>query len=393
MVKRNPNFLNLADNYLFLEVQRQVKEFKERCPKAELLSLSIGDTSEPLPPTAAQGLITKSAEMQTRTGYCGYGPESGNSSLRAKISSHFYKGRIAADEIFISDGAKCDIGRLQLLFGPECTIALQDPTYPAYADNARLMGTRSITYLDCSPKNGFFPNLTSLNNIDLLYLCSPNNPTGAVATKKQITELIDWAKNSKALIIFDAAYSGFIQDPTLPRSIYDAEGADEVAIEISSFSKLIGFTGVRTAWSVIPKKLQFEGGHEVHRDFSRLMSTAFNGASIISQAGALSALSEKGLQEMQELLSFYMTNARLIKTALENKGICVYGGDNAPYLWADFGKKKSSWGHFHDLLETCGLITTPGSGFGTQGEGFIRFSAFGSRENILRAVKRIEERL
>ena len=391
MVKRNPHFLKLSESYLFPEVSRRAKLFKEKNPLAELISLSIGDTSEPLTSSAVEGLIKQTAQMGRREGYRGYGPEQGDRALREKIAQVFYANRLSADEIFISDGAKCDIGRFQLLFGQEVTIGVQDPAYPVYVDTHIAIGGKPIAYLPCLPENGFFPAVSSLPKVDLLYICSPNNPTGSVATREQLTALVAWAKVNKAMIIFDSAYSGFIQDPTLPRSIYEIEGAEEVAIEVSSFSKLIGFTGVRLGWSVVPKKLCFEEGHSVHKDFTRLVTTFFNGASVLSQAGGLAALTPKGLVEMRQMLDFYLENARLIKQALENKRLPIYGGVNAPYLWVDCGDTPS-WETFQILLEKAGLITTPGSGFGRQGEGFIRFSAFGSREHILNAIKRIEEK-
>lgn len=390
MVKRNSNFLKLSENYLFPEVMRRVKEYKQCNPDCDLISLSIGDTSEPITPSAMEGLLTQAALMGTREGYRGYGPEQGDPVLRAKIAEVFYHNQISGDEIFISDGAKCDIGRLQLLFGPSVTIGVQDPSYPVYVDTALLLGMRSVVYLPCSSENNFFPDPASLPHVDLLYLCSPNNPTGGVATREQLTKLVQWAKQNHSLIIFDAAYAGFIQDPSLPRSIYEIAGGDEVAIEVSSFSKLVGFTGVRVGWSVIPKKISFEGGHSVHKDFSRIVTTFFNGASIISQKGALAALSPQGLTEMGSMLSFYLENARLLKETLLSKNLSIYGGDNAPYLWVNFGK-QSSWELFQRLLEKTGLIATPGSGFGAQGEGFLRFTAFGTRPHLLKAIERIVE--
>lgn len=391
MVKRNSNFSKLSENYLFPEVTHRVRLFKKEHPEAELISLSIGDTSEPLPPTTTEGLVTQAAKMGSREGYRGYGSEQGEIQLKTKISEVFYQKKISPDEVFISDGAKCDIGRLQLLFGRSVSIAVQDPVYPVYVDSSILLGSRSIAYLPCLAENAFFPDVNKIPAVDLLYICSPNNPTGAVATTQQLKMLVSWAKKHQSFLIFDAAYSGFIQDPNLPRSIYEIEGADEVAIEVSSFSKLIGFTGVRAGWCVIPKKLCFEEGHAVHKDFTRLITTFFNGASIISQAGALAALSPQGLVEMKQMLDFYLENVKLIKQALASKKLTIYGGENAPYLWVDFGK-KNSWDLFQKLLETTGLISTPGSGFGKGGEGFLRFSAFGSRAHILKAIDRIEKK-
>lgn len=389
MVRRNPNFLGLSESYLFPEVMRRVRQHRAAHPGVELLSLSIGDTSEPLTEVTVEGLKLQAAQMATRAGYKGYGSEQGEPALRQKIAEVFYKGRISYDEIFVSDGAKCDIGRLQVLFGQTARLAVQDPTYPVYVDTSVVIGNQGITYLPCGEENGFFPDLSKLPHVDLLYLCSPNNPTGSVATKKQLQELVRWAKQQGTFIIFDAAYSGFIQDPELPRSIYEIEGADEVAIEVSSFSKLIGFTGVRLGWTVVPHKLRFEGNESVHKDFTRLITTFFNGASVIAQAGGAAALSEKGLIEMQHTLAFYLENAHMIRTALESKGLVVHGGINAPYLWVKCGLKPS-WDLFQKLMETTGLITTPGSGFGPNGEGYLRFSAFGNRSHILKAVERIE---
>jgi LL-diaminopimelate aminotransferase len=388
MVHRNPNFLSVLDHYLFPEIMRRAQAFKNNNPNIELLSLSIGDTSGPLAAFITQGLVKRAEKLGTIEGYKGYCAEQGEQFLRKKIAEVFYQNEISHDEIFISDGAKCDIGRMQLLFGPEVKIAIQDPAYPVYVETYRLAGGQDIMFLPCIPENDFFPNISNIPKIDLLYLCSPNNPTGSVATHEQLREAVLWAKSCKAFIIFDAAYSSFIQDPSLPHTIYEIEGGDEVAIEISSFSKLAGFTGVRLGWTVIPKKLLFSNGHSVHQDFNRLTSTFFNGASVISQAGGMAALSSQGLQEIKTMLDVYMDNARMIRKALESLGVKVYGGVNAPYLWAYFGK-HDSWDLFQTLMQSTGIIATPGSGFGKNGEGFLRFSAFGSKEHIQKAIQRI----
>ncbi len=378
MVKRNPHFSRLSKNYLFPEVTRRARSFEN------LISLSIGDTSEPIPHAITEAMKKAATQLGSRKGYRGYGAEQGNAALREKISEVIYKGKISADEIFISDGAKCDIGRLQILFGSDKTIAVQNPAYPVYVDTG-LMLNQKVVYMECLPENNFFPN--TFPDADLLYLCSPNNPTGSVATHAQLENLVQWAKKSNTFIIFDAAYSGFIQDPTLPESIYEIEGADEIAIEVSSFSKLIGFTGVRLGWSVIPKNMTYAEGGSVHDDYTRVVTTFFNGASNISQAGGLAALDHP--DEIAKLSTYYLENARLIKKALESKECRIYGGENAPYLWVDFGKIES-WDLFQMVLEKTKLITTPGSGFGSCGEGYLRFSAFGNRTQILNAVKRIE---
>lgn len=378
MVKRNPNFSKLSKSYLFPEVRRRASAFQD------LISLSVGDTSEPIPLSVSNALKEAAERLSTQAGYRGYGAEQGDLSLRNEIANVIYKGRVAPDEIFISDGAKCDIGRLQLLFGSRVSMAVQNPAYPVYGDTGLLLD-QNVIYLDCLPSNGFFP--TAFPKADLIYICSPNNPTGSVATHAQLSALVKWAKREGAIVIFDAAYANFIQDKSLPRSIFEIEGGDEVAIEVSSFSKLIGFTGVRLGWSVIPNKLAFEHGESVREDFVRIVTTFFNGASNISQAGGLAALAH--LDESEALTRYYLENARLIKEALLPKGFPIYGGENAPYLWVDFGNHKS-WDLFQWFLEKTGVITTPGSGFGSCGEGFIRFSSFGKRENIMKAVERIQ---
>lgn len=380
MVKRNPNFSRLSKNYLFQEVARRKSQFDD------LISLSIGDTSEPIPIEVVTEIKEAAQRLSCRHEYSGYGPEQGLLALREKIAEVMYQGNVSPEDIFVSDGAKCDIGRLQTLFGSDQTIAVQNPTYPVYVDTG-LLFNQKILFLDCLPENNFFPE--NLEQTDLLYICSPNNPTGSVLDKAQLRKIVAWAHAHHALIIFDAAYSGFIQDPTLPRSIYEIEGADEVAIEVSSFSKLIGFTGVRLGWSVVPSKLTYHSGESVRNDFLRIVTTFFNGASNLSQAGGIAALNH--CHEMEVLCGYYLENAALLKAALETKGFPVYGGVNAPYLWVDFGQ-FDSWGLFQLLLEETRIITTPGSGFGKNGEGFLRFSAFGNRENIEKAVERIKRR-
>ncbi|MCC5832759.1 MAG: LL-diaminopimelate aminotransferase [Chlamydiales bacterium] len=377
MIKRNNGFTLLQKNYLFPEVLRRARAYDD------LISLSIGDTSEPIPAVVTEAMQRAAARLSSRSGYSGYGAEQGSQALREKIAEKVYHGRVSADEIFISDGAKCDIGRLQILFNGS-TIAVQNPTYPVYVDTGLLLN-QTVVYMDCRAENHFFPSL--FPHADLIYLCSPNNPTGSAATYAQLEALVRRAKEKETFIVFDAAYAGFITDPSLPRSIYEIEGAEEVAIEVSSFSKLIGFTGVRLGWSVVPHRLRYPGGGSVREDYARIVSTFFNGASNIAQAGGYAALDHQ--DEINRLSAYYLENARLIREALEPKGFPIYGGENAPYLWVDFGGLES-WALFQLLLEETGLITTPGSGFGSCGEGYLRFSAFGNREGILQAVERIE---
>lgn len=388
MTQRNPHFSQLATHYLFPEINRRKKLFLEKHPGATLISLGVGDTTEPIPPSIAAELTEAAKRLGTREGYSGYGPEQGQELLRQKIAQHFYQETISPDDIFISDGAKCDIGRLQLLFGPNTSMTVQDPAYPVYVDGSLMQGIQEIVRLPCSPQNHFWPNLNGCKRTDLIYWCSPNNPTGAVSTKSQLTELVRFAQANRSIILFDAAYSNYIRDPAVPRSIFEIEGAREVAIEIGSFTKLAGFSGVRLGWTAVPSELRFGDGSSVKADWKRLISTIFNGASSISQAGGIAALQPEGIIEIKGLTDFYLENAAIIKKALINKGYRVYGGDHAPYLWVSY-PEKTSWEAFQELLEKAHVVTTPGSGFGPAGEGFLRFSAFGHRESILEAASRI----
>lgn len=390
-MKRNSNFTQLKTSYLFPEVNKRKQQYLSHNPKAELISLGIGDTTEPIPKSITQGLTEASAGMGTAKGYSGYGPEQGMKLLREKIASKIYSNKVKPDEIFISDGAKCDLGRLQMLFGADVTIAVQDPAYPVYIDGSLIQGVKGVIPMPCSPENNFFPDLKALPRTDLIYFCSPNNPTGATATKEQLEQLVKFAEKNRSIIIYDSAYAYFIKDSSLPKSIYEIEGAKKVALEISSFSKLAGFTGVRLGWTVVPEDLLFDDGFQVKADWYRLMSTIFNGASMISQKGGLAVLEEKGLQESSEMIQYYLENARIIKEALQGLGYEVFGGQNAPYIWVRFNG-RNSWDVFQEFLERYHIVTTPGSGFGVQGEGFLRFTAFGHREKILKAVDRIKSK-
>ncbi len=403
MAKRNPNIAKLQAGYLFPEINRRKKAFLEKNPKAKLISLGIGDTTEPITPHIGKALIDAAAELGTRKGYTGYGDEQGMTALREKIASVFYSGKIKGEEVFVSDGAKPDIGRIQLLFSNDAVIAVQDPAYPVYIDSSVMYGKTgnyngsrkqfgNIVYMPCIPENNFFPDLKKIPRADVIFFCSPNNPTGAVATKKQLQELVDYARKNTSIIIFDSAYAEYISDKNLPKSIYEMPGAKEVAIEVSSFSKPIGFTGVRLGWTVVPNNLKFDDGSLVRNDWSRIMTTLFNGASNIAQKGALAALDKEGLMEMKQTISYYMENANIIRKALNECGCEVYGGDNAPYIWAKV-KGKKSWEIFEYLLEKANIVTTPGVGFGQQGEGFARFSAFGRRESIEEAAERLRRHL
>lgn len=389
MVKRNPHFEQLKSGYLFPEINKRKRAFLNENPSAKLISLGIGDTTEPVAPTVHSALVAGASKLGHRATYSGYGPEQGDEELRHRIAEKIYFNRVDADEIFISDGAKCDIGRLQMLFGGQVSIALQDPAYPVYRDGSLIQGVSKIAFLPCLPENDFFPDLAQAQGCDLVYFCSPNNPTGAAATRAQLEELVAFARQNKSILIYDSAYAAFITDPNTPRSIFEIEGATEVALETSSFSKLAGFTGVRLGWTVIPKALTFEGGTSVHRDWSRLTSTLFNGASNIAQQGGKGVLSPAGWEEVQEGVAFYQENACLLKTALQKKGLTVYGGNHAPYLWVHF-PGRPSWEVFQEFLTQHHLITTPGIGFGPSGEEFIRMTAFSPRNALQEAIQRLK---
>ncbi|MDR1863525.1 MAG: LL-diaminopimelate aminotransferase [Treponema sp.] len=401
MIKRNPCIANIKAGYLFPEIARRRREYAAAHPETaeperRIISLGIGNTTEPILPHIDAGLVNGAKALATVEGYSGYQDE-GLLELREKISSVFYKGAFSAGEVFISDGAKCDIGRLQLLFGAGTPAAVQDPSYPVYVDGSVLIGAagpwagdgyRGISYLPCTAENDYFPDLSLLPESGLLYFCSPNNPTGAVASREQLGALVKAAIEKKSVIIFDAAYAEYIRDPALPKSIYEIEGARTCAIEVNSFSKPAGFTGVRLGWSVVPMDLKYSGGESVNADWNRICATVFNGASNIAQAGGLAALDGDGLREIRALTDFYLGNAKLIREALQKLGIGCVGGGNSPYIWARF-PGRDSWEVFAEILDKCRVVTTPGSGFGPAGESFIRFSAFGHRPDVEEACRRL----
>lgn len=404
MIKRNIGFSNLTAGYLFPEVARRRREYVALHPSAKIISLGIGNTTEPLSRHIATAMSNYALGLSTSEGYSGYGDEQGNSVLRAKIASVFYPGLAEEDEIFISDGAKCDIARIQTLFGSKVNVALQDPAYPVYVDGSVVIGAagkntgngyKGITYLPCTPENDFFPELSKVKKNSLIYFCSPNNPTGATATKNQLQTLVDFAISNGCIIIYDAAYSAFIRDESLPKTIFEVQGSKKCAIEVNSFSKPAGFTGVRLGWSVVPKDLKFADGTSVNRDWNRVMTTLFNGASNIAQAGGIAALDEQGLLDMKSQVDFYLENGRLIKETLEGEnfkkaGVISYFTGNGPYVWAKFPGKKS-WQIFDLILDKCNVVTTPGSGFGPSGESFVRFSSFGHRSDVQEACQRLSK--
>ena len=398
-VPRNENMAKLQAGYFFPEIARRRAAYLAEHPDADIISLGIGDTTMPIPEFIASGLTKGASTLQTAEGYRGYGPEQGIPALRQKISEVIYNKRVAADEIFVSDGAKCDISRLQQVFGSQVSIAVQDPSYPVYVDTAVMQGQTGlynrekgqfdkIVYLRCDASNDFFPDLKEVPRSDIIFFCSPNNPTGAAATREQLTELVAFAKRNGSIIVFDAAYAPFIRSPSVPTSIFEIEGAREAAIEVNSFSKYAGFTGVRLGWVVVPNELKFSDGSHVRDDFNRIMTTCFNGASNISQAGGLACLDPKGMSEIEELIQYYLYNAKLLRETMVDLGFNVYGGLDAPYIWVGF-PGKSSWDVFSDILNKSQVVTIPGAGFGPGGEGYLRLSAFAPREACEEACKRL----
>ncbi|OIS98505.1 PREDICTED: LL-diaminopimelate aminotransferase, chloroplastic [Nicotiana attenuata] len=400
-VSRNENLAKLQAGYLFPEIARRRSAHMLKHPDAQIISLGIGDTTEPIPEFISSAMAQRAHDLSTLKGYSGYGAEQGEKQLRASIASTFYANvGIEEDEIFVSDGAKSDISRLQVLFGSNVTMAVQDPSYPAYVDSSVIMGQTgqfqkdvekygNIAYMRCTPENGFFPDLSSVPRTDIIFFCSPNNPTGAAASREQLTELVHFAKNNGSILVYDSAYAMYICDDS-PKSIFEIPGAKEVAIEVSSFSKYAGFTGVRLGWTAIPKALLYSDGFPVAKDFNRIVCTSFNGASNIAQAGGLACLSPDGFKAMKDVVSFYKENTEIIMETFKSLGYKVYGGKNAPYVWVHF-PGRSSWEVFSEILEKTHVVTTPGSGFGPGGEGFVRVSAFGHRDNVVEACRRFKE--
>jgi len=405
MTSVNENFLKLKAGYLFPEIARRVNDFTQSNPDADVIKLGIGDVTEPLPAAVTEAMHKAVDEMSSRDTFHGYGPEQGYAFLREKIAEHDYASRgvsISADEIFISDGSKCDTGNILDIFGDDNRIAVLDPVYPVYVDTNVMAGHtgsadshgryQGLVYLPVTEENGFTPELPD-EPVDLIYLCYPNNPTGVVATKETLKKWVDYAREHKAVILFDAAYEAFITDPEIPHSIYEIEGAQEVAIEFRSFSKNAGFTGTRCALTVVPQSLTVTtgSGQEValHQLWNRRQSTKFNGVSYVIQRGAEAVYSEAGQQQTKELIAFYLENAKLIREGLEAIEIAVHGGVNAPYVWLKTPGGQDSWQFFDELLEKANVVGTPGSGFGSCGEGYFRLSAFGIREKVEEAIDRI----
>ena len=405
MAQINSNFLKLKAGYLFPEIARRVKAFSDANPDlaAKIIRCGIGDVTEPLPAAVRAAMHEAIDEMGVRETFKGYGPEQGYEFLRQAIVDNEFAGLgIAADEVFISDGSKCDSGNILDIFGKGNVIAITDPVYPVYVDTNVMAGNTGdadekgayagLVYLPCNAANGFVADLPQ-ERVDLVYLCFPNNPTGAVATRAQLEAWVNYAKENDAIIFFDAAYQAFVQDPTVPKSIFEIEGAKDVAIEFRSFSKNGGFTGVRCAYIVIPKTVsgKADDGTRIplHQLWSRRHSTKFNGASYPVQKGAAAVFSEQGKAEVKALIEHYMGNAKLLVDAAKSAGLTVFGGVNAPYVWVGCPAGLSSWDMFDKMLGEAQVVITPGAGFGAGGEGWFRISAFNSRANVEEVCRRL----
>ncbi len=404
MARINEHYLKLKAGYLFPEIARRVKAFTEANPSARVIRLGIGDVTEPLPPAVIAAMHRAVDELARRETFRGYGPEQGYDFLREAIAQHDYQERgiaVDAEEIFVSDGSKCDTGNILDILGLDNRVAVQDPVYPVYVDTNVMAGRTgpadeqgryaNLVYLPCTAENQFTPALPQ-ERVDVVYLCSPNNPTGAVATRETLQKWVDYARAHDALILFDAAYEAYITDPSLPHSIYEIEGARDVAIEFRSFSKNAGFTGTRCAFTVVPQSLTgstSDGRRQpLHPLWSRRHTTKFNGVPYIVQRGAEAVYSPEGRAQTQALVRFYLENARLLREGLTAAGVEVYGGVNAPYIWLRTPGGMSSWEFFDHLLQRGHLVGTPGSGFGACGEGYFRLSAFNSRANVEEALDR-----
>lgn len=408
MATINDNYLKLKAGYLFPEIARRVNAFAEANPDAKIIRLGIGDVTEPLPEACRTAMIRAVEEMGDRATFKGYGPEQGYAWLREKIAIHDFQARgceIDASEIFVSDASKCDTGNILDIFGDDNTIAVTDPVYPVYVDTNVMAGHtgaandkgefEGLVYLPITAENNFTAEIPS-QKVDLIYLCFPNNPTGAIATKEHLQAWVDYARAHDSIIFFDAAYEAFITDPQIPHSIYEIDGARDCAIEFRSFSKNAGFTGTRCALTVVPKTLTAKASDgsdvELWKLWNRRQSTKFNGVSYIVQRGAEAVYSKEGQAQVKALVSFYLENAGIIREKLTAAGLAVYGGVNAPYVWVQTPNGLSSWEFFDKLLHAANVVGTPGSGFGAAGEGYFRISAFNSRENVEEAMKRITEK-
>lgn len=403
----NENYQKLKAGYLFPEIGKRVRVYSEANPDKKIIRLGIGDVTLPLPPSIIQAMKDAADEMGSTSTFKGYGPEQGYGFLIDAITQNDYAGRgvkIAQDEVFVSDGSKCDTGNIQEIFSINSKIAVTDPVYPVYVDTNVMAGRTgesgsdgryaNLIYLPCTRENNFEPSLPT-ERPDLIYLCYPNNPTGTTITKEKLSKWVEYAHQNKCIILYDAAYEAFITEDHLPRSIFEIDGAKEVAMEFRSFSKTAGFTGTRCAFTVIPKELMGYNSRgekvSINSLWSRRHTTKFNGVSYPIQKAAAACYSEQGKKEVRANIDYYMENARLIKSSLQKFGYETFGGVNAPYIWLKTPRNLSSWDFFDELLNKVQVVGTPGSGFGPSGEGFFRLSAFGSRENVIEAMNRISK--
>jgi LL-diaminopimelate aminotransferase len=407
MVRVNESYSRIRASYLFTEIAHRVSAYQAANPDAKIIRLGIGDVTEPVAPAVIEAMHKAVDDEASRTAFHGYGPEQGYAFLREKIAEFDFRSRgvdVDADEVFVSDGAKCDCGNIQELFGKDVKIAVGDPVYPVYVDTNVMAGRtgandggryEGLSYLTCDASNGFVPSPSAADGCDVVYLCYPNNPTGATATLEQLQAWVDWANASKSLILFDAAYEAFIRTPGIPHSIYECKGAKTCAIEFRSFSKTAGFTGIRCGYTVVPKGLVAYAADgspvELRPMWTRRQTTKFNGASYISQRGAEAVYSEAGRAQCRATVDFYLENGRIMKEALKSLGYSVSGGGDSPYLWVDV--KGDSWDVFDRLLKDANVVTTPGAGFGRAGEGYVRITSFNSRENVVEAVERLKRAL
>lgn len=406
MIRINENYLKLQASYLFSDIARRVSAYTAAHPDRPVIRLGIGDVTEPLPAACIEAMRAAADELGHRSSFRGYGPEQGYPFLREAVARHDYAERgcrIEPDEVFISDGSKCDCGNIQEIFATDIRLAIPDPVYPVYLDTNVMAGRTGafaagryagVRYLDSTPGNGYVPSVPD-EPADLVYLCFPNNPTGAVATREQLAAWVAYAKRHGAVLLYDAAYESYIRDPRVPHSIYEVEGARDVAVEFRSFSKTAGFTGVRCAFTVVPKSVTAADAsgrrHPLHQLWNRRHTTKFNGVAYPVQRAAEAVYSPAGREQVRALADFYLGNARLIRDTLQRLGLSCVGGENAPYIWVNTG--RDSWEFFDLLLERAQVVCTPGAGFGRCGEGHARISAFNSRENVERALGRIAEAL
>ncbi|HVR73526.1 MAG TPA: LL-diaminopimelate aminotransferase [Planctomycetota bacterium] len=409
MARINSHFLKLKAGYLFPEIARRVAAFQKEHPDAAILRLGIGDVTRPLPPAVVEALHDGVDQLSRKETFKGYGPEQGYEFLRTLIAEHDFGlrgARVLPDEVFVSDGSKCDSGNIQEIFDTRARVAVPDPVYPVYVDTNVMAGRtgpagpggryEGLVYLPCTEASGFLPAIPA-EPVDIIYLCFPNNPTGAVAPREALEAWVEYARRTRAVILYDAAYEAYISDPSIPHSIYEIEGAREVAMEFRSFSKTAGFTGARCGFIVVPKDLQGEDGGggrvSLHALWSRRHSTKFNGASYPIQVGAAAVYSPAGKAQVRETIGYYMENARILREGLSAAGFNLFGGENAPYVWLKTPGGSSSWDFFDTLLERAHVVGTPGSGFGPSGEGYLRLSAFGEQKDVIEAVERIRKQL